>query len=243
MGSPSRDGQWISYADPVSGALAVRSLADGGTRTIATRPAGSREFAYFSVFSRDGAKVAYAWFNAEGFYELRVAEVAGRPTPVTAYRNEVAGFVQPCSWTPDDRYVLTLLFRRDNISQIVLIPAAGGAPRVLRSLNWVYPKRMDVSPDGRWIVYDNFAAEGKPERTIFILAADGSTEKRLVEADGNYLFPMWSGDGRRVLFAGETNGRMDFWAVDMEEGAARGAPYQTIGRTGPDSADGHLRRR
>ena len=160
------------------------------------------------------------------------ARVSESAAPAIAYRNEVAGFVQPCSWTPDNRYVLTLLFRRDNISQIALIPAAGGAPRVLRSLNWVYPKRMDVSPDGRWIVYDNFAAEGKPERTIFLLAADGSTEKRLVEAAGNYLFPMWSANGRRVLFAGETDGQMELWAADVEAGTPRGAPYRVSGGLG-----------
>ena len=130
--------------------------------------------------------------------------------------------MQPCAWTPDNRKILTLLFRRDNISQIALIPAAGGPPRVLRSLNWVYPNRMDISPDGRWIVYDNFAAEGKSERTIFLLAADGSTEKRLVEQPGNYLFPMWSANGRRVLFAGETDGQMELLGdVDLEHLAAR----------------------
>ena len=103
---------------------------------------------------------------------------------------------------------------------------------MLRSLNWVYPKRMDVSPDGRWIVYDNFAAEGKPERSVFLLAADGSKEIRLVDAPGNYLSPMWSADGRRVLFAGETDGQMEFWAVDVEAGAARGAPYRISGMLG-----------
>ena len=196
QGAPSPDGRWISYASAADGALALRSTAGGEIRKIARPPVRSHEFAYFSVFSRDGDKVAYAWFNEQGFYELRVTRVSPEDgAPLTLYRNEVAGFVQPCAWTPDNRYVLTLLFRRDNISQIALIPAAGGPPRVLRSLNWVYPKRMDVSPDGHWIVYDNFAAEGKPERTIFLLAADGSKEIRLVDAPGNYLSPMWSPTG------------------------------------------------
>jgi Tol biopolymer transport system component len=226
LGSPSRDGRWLSYADPATGALAMRSLLNGDVRTVAARPAGSREFAHFSVFSRDGAAIAYAWFNEKGFYELRIAHSAEGGTPVVAYRNEVAGFVQPTSWTPDNRYVLTLLFRRDNISQIALIPALGGTPRVLRSLNWVYPKRMDISPDGRWIVYDNFAADGKPERTIFLLAADGSRETRLVNAPGNYLFPMWSADGRRVLFAGETDGSMELWAAEVDSGVPHGTPYR-----------------
>jgi len=143
LGSPSRDGRWISYVDPATGALAMRSLADGAVRTV---PTGSGEFAHFSVFSRDAAHIAYAWFNAQGFYELRIARVSESAAPVIAYRNEIAGFVQPCSWTPDNRNVLTLLFRRDNISQIALIPAAGGAPRVLRSLNWVYPSAWMSRP-------------------------------------------------------------------------------------------------
>ena len=240
LGAPSVDGRWLSYVDPVTGALGIRNLADGTMREIATRPAGSREFAYFSVFSRDATRVAYAWFNAEGFYELRIARASPAASsgavedsaPVIAFRNDAAGFVQPCAWTPDNTSVLTLLFRRDNVSQIALVPAAGGPPRVLRSLNWVYPKRMDISPDGGWIVYDNFAAEGSAERTIFLLAADGSSERRLVAAPGNYLFPMWSPNGRRVLFAGDTGGQLELWAVNVEHGAARGEPYRISGGLG-----------
>jgi Tol biopolymer transport system component len=232
LGSPSRDGRWLSFADPATGALGVRDLAGGSWRAIATRPAGSREFAYFSIFSRDGRSVAYAWFNNQGFYELRVAASSGEGRPHVAYRNEDAGFVQPCAWTPDDKQILTLLFRRDNISQIAMATAAGGPLRVLRSLNWVYPKKMDISPDGRWIVYDNFAVEGKPERTIFILSMDGSQEKRLIDLPGNYLFPLWSPDGRQVLFAGDTGGPEELWAVEVQEGQPRGQPHRVTGSMG-----------
>ena len=34
------------------------------------------------------------------------------------FRNEEAGFVQPSSWTPDGKQILTLFFRKDNISQL-----------------------------------------------------------------------------------------------------------------------------
>lgn len=236
LGSPSRDGRWLSFADPATGALGVRDLAAGTWRAIATRPAGSREFAYFSVFSRDGRSVAYAWFNGQGFYELRVAASTGEGQPRVAYRNEDAGFVQPCAWTPDDKLILTLLFRRDNISQIALVPASGGTLRVLRSLNWVYPKKMDLSPDGRWVVYDNFAVEGEPERTIFILSADGSQERRLIDLPGNYLFPLWTPDGRQVLFAGDNGGPQELWAVDVKQGRPEGQPHRirrSLGRLLP----------
>ncbi|MGH9667288.1 MAG: TolB family protein, partial [Bryobacteraceae bacterium] len=228
LGSPSPDGRFLSFADPKTGALGIRDLAGGSWRAIAKRPAGSHEFAYFSVFSRDGHKIAYAWMNGQGFYDLRVADAVGAEKPAIAYRNEEAGFVQPCAWTPDGKEILTLLFRRDNISQIVLVPAAGGTPRVLRSLDWVYPKKMDLSPDGRWIVYDNFAREGQPQRTIFILSADGREERRLIDMPGDFLFPQWSPDGHRVFFAGDNGGPEELWGVEVANGRAQGPPRRVV---------------
>ena len=71
LGGPSPDGQWLSYVD--SAELTVRSATE--TRRLTHQAAGSKEFAYFSVFAPDSKRVAYAWFNAEGFYELRTATV------------------------------------------------------------------------------------------------------------------------------------------------------------------------
>ncbi|MBI3472342.1 MAG: PD40 domain-containing protein [Candidatus Solibacter usitatus] len=165
--------------------------------------------------------MAYAWFNEEGYYDLRVVDLDGS-NPRTLYRNEEAGFIQPCAWTPDSRSILTLLFRADNISQIALVPAEGGPPKVLRSLNWVYPKRMDISPDGRYIVYDSFAGESSGDRTLYLLSADGASEKKLLGAPGNYLFPLWT--GKRVVYAGDRSGTMDAWELEIENGEPRGAP-------------------
>lgn len=38
---------------------------------------------------------------------------------------------------------------------------------------WVYPKRMDLSPDGKYIVYDSFAKDTAGDRTLFVLSIDG----------------------------------------------------------------------
>src|SRR5262249_11247848 len=186
---------------------------------------------FFRVLSRRPA-YRVRMVKRRGILRLAHRRSGGCDAPGVAYPNEQAGFVPPCAWIPDGRQVLTLLFRRDNISQIALIPADGGPPRVLRSLNWVYPKKMDVSPDGRWIVYDNFAAEGHPERTIFILSVDGSEERRLVDTPGNYLFPMWSPNGRRVYFAGDRGDEPKLWWVDVDNGKPTGAPLLASGALG-----------
>lgn len=216
LGGPSKDGAWLSYVD--SGELALRDLR--GQRTVRLTHAAGKEFGYFSVIAPDSKSIAYAWFNDQGFYDLRTTSTGGGE-PRIVYRNEEAGFVQPCAWTPDGKQILTLLFRKDNISQIALVPAAGGAPTVLRSLNWVYPKRMDLSPDGRHIVYDSFATEDNGDRTIYLLTVDGSSEKKLVTDPGNHLFPLWTPDGKRILFASDRGDGMGLWQVDPAGGKSR----------------------
>ena len=217
LGGPSPDGQWLSYVDAAE--LSIRSA--GETRRLTHRPAGSKEFAYFSVFAPDSARLAYAWFNAEGFYELRTVTVNGEP-PKVIYRNEETGFVQPCAWSPDGTQILTLLFRRDNTSQIALIPAAGGRPKILRSLPWIYPKKMDFSPDGRWIAYDRFREEGKPERAVYLLAADGGQESPLLDSTASHLFPLWAPDGQRVVYVAEAEA--DLWSIRVANGQRVGTP-------------------
>jgi Tol biopolymer transport system component len=223
LGGPSPDGRYLSYVDPQTGDLGVRDLASGRNRRLTANPPGSPEFAYFSVFSRDSARVAYAWFNREKFYELRVVGLKA-PGSRVLFRNEEAGFVQPCAWSPDGKHILTLLFRKDNTSQIALIPAAGGPARVLKSLSWVYPRKMDFSPDGRYLVFDETGRDDAPTTSLYLLSVQESRETTLVGDAGNNLFPVWSPDGRRVLFASDRSGTMDLWAVGVEEGRPQGPP-------------------
>ncbi len=208
LGGPSRDGRYLSAVDRRTRNLAIRELAGGQFRLLTAKPAGSGEFAYFSAISPDSRRVAYAWFNQEGFYDLRVVDIDGTK-PRVLYRNQEAGFVQPCGWSPDSKQILTLLFRSDNISQIALVPSEGGPPKVLRSLNWVYPKRMDLSPDGRYIVCDSFAGDSPGERTIYLLSVDGAAERKLVNTPGNHLFPLWTPDGKHIVYASDRAGTMD----------------------------------
>lgn len=234
LGAPSLDGRYLSCVDPETGDLALLDLTTGDKRRLTNKGArqDSGEFAYFSTISPDGRQVAYAWFNGEKFYDLRVVGLDGAK-PRILYRNEEAGFVQPSAWSPDGKQILTLFFRKDNISQIALVSVLDGSVRVLKSLNWVYPKKMDFSPDGRYIVYDSFASEGSAQRDIFVLSVDGSRETVLVEHPADDLFPVWAPDGKRILFASDRTGTMDAWVIPVAEGRPQGPPelvQQGMGR-------------
>ncbi len=230
LGGPSKDGKLLSFVDSKSGNLALRDLRAGTNRQLTSKPAASKEFAYFSTISPDSQQIAYAWFNQQSFYDLRVVDLNGKSRIL--FQNEEAGFVQPCAWSPDGKYILTLLFRKDNISQIALAPVAGGPPRILKSLNWVYPKKMDFSPDGKFIAYDTFVKDGGPERALFVIAADGSSETRLTDTGGSQLFPLWSSDGKFIYFAADASGAMEAFRIRVINGRPSGAPIKIASNLG-----------
>ena len=222
LGAPSPDGRFLSFVDR-SGNLSIRDLASGTNRTI-TQPAGGNavgQFAYFSIFSPDASRIAYAWFNEEGFYELRLADAATAETRLL-FRNPEAGFVQPCTFSPDGEHILTLFFRRDNVSQIALVSVQDGSVQTLRSLDWFYPKKIDLSPDGRFAVYDSMTGEESPAREILMIALDGSFETALTDHPANDLAPLWTPDGSAVVFASDRRGSMDLWMVPVAEGRIAG---------------------
>lgn len=219
LGAPDPTGEQLSIVDSETGDLALRHLASGEiTRMTENKARG--EFAYFSTFARSGRQIAYAWFNEAHFYELRVVDLTARTVRVV-HRNEERRFVQPCAWMPGDREILTLFFRNDNVSQIALVDAASGAVRVLKSLDWVYPNRMDCSPDGKWIVYDDLAKEGSAQRDLYLLSSDGSALRKLVENDAHDVFPLFAPDGQSVLYLSDRAGTMDLWRQPLNRAAAK----------------------
>lgn len=199
LGAPSPDGRWLSGVDAASGDLLLRDLASGATRRLTANPTGSGQFAYFSVFSRDSRRIAYAWFHGEGFYDLRLIGADGSG-PRVLHRNPERRFVQPCAFSADGRSLLTLFFRNDNVSQIALVSTADGSVRILQSLDWIYPNRMDLSPDGRWIAYDAPIEEGGNRRTVYLLATDGSARRRPIAGPEHDTFPLFTTAGDAVLF-------------------------------------------
>ena len=88
-GSPSPDGRYLSFHDWDTGDLAVRDLVTGQNRRLTNKGTSqdSDEFAESSVISGDGRQIAYAWYNKEKFYELRVIGIDGS-NPRTVYRDK-----------------------------------------------------------------------------------------------------------------------------------------------------------
>ena len=239
-GAPSPDGRHLTFVDWTTGDLAVRELATGKNRRLTNKGEWreSEDFALYSVFSPDGKQAAYTWFNGKDHsWDIRivsVGEVSGTPKSRVLYHADE--YLLPADWSQDGKQILALFSRADGTHQIALITVADGSARTLKSFDWRAPAKMSLSPDGRYIAYDFPPKEDSPERDIFVLAADASRESALVDHAANDVAPVWTPDGKRIVFASDRTGSMGAWMISVADGKALGSAElikADIGRVQP----------
>lgn len=235
-GAPTADGRYLTFVDWETGDLAVRDLTNGVNRRLTRnrRLDVADGFANASAPSPDGRRIAYTWFsNAANAFELRVVGIDGTGQQVLFSRP--FEYVFQLAWMPDGRSIAIAYKRADGTHQIAVVTLADRKLRALRTFDWRAVTRISVSPDGRHLAYDFPPREDSPRRDIFLLATDGSRAATLVEHAANDLLPIWSPDGRHVLFVSDRTGTSGLWAVPIEGGKAGGAPHliQPIGNLVP----------
>ncbi|MEE8200589.1 MAG: hypothetical protein V3R29_05400, partial [Candidatus Acidoferrales bacterium] len=220
FGRPSPDGRYLIYVDMETGDLAVYDLVTGEKRSLTGKGSDSAGVAGHSVVSPDGQQVAYTWNE----HDLRLIGLDGSG-PRLLYQNEELTYLIPRAWSPDGRDILALFRRNDGTSQIALVSTADGSARVLKSLEWRWPRgQQSFSPDGRYIAYDSPTRQDSPEHDIFLLSTDGSREIPLVEHPADDFVLGWAPDGKRVLFASDRMGTLGAWAIPVAHGKPQGSP-------------------
>src|SRR5687768_15894983 len=66
----------------------------------------------------------------------------------------------------------------------------------------------EISPDGKWIAASSRDGEVN-DRDIWLHSTADGSKKALVNAKGNDNFPIWSSDGKEVVFTSSRSGNYD----------------------------------
>ncbi|MBI4889875.1 MAG: PD40 domain-containing protein [Acidobacteria bacterium] len=221
-GEPSADGRLAVFTDWSTGDLAAIELATGKQLRLTREGEASKGagFAQSPVIAPDGQLVAYSWYSrkAEG-YELHVVGTAEGSVPRALYRNADSPLVFAAGWSRDGKQ---LLVKTGKV--IGLLSVERGEFRAVRSFSDREPGKISLSPDGRYIAYDSPQSAEGAERDIFFIASDGSREVPLVRHPAHDTAPVWTPDGKRVLFFSDRNGSIGLWSVTVGAGAAQGTP-------------------
>jgi Tol biopolymer transport system component len=239
--APSPNGRYLSMVDRETGDLILLDLVTRKTRRLTDKASmASGEYASWSTFSPDSKQVAYAWHGKGNVDELRLIGIQGSRRRILHGSAELRE-IRPADWSQDGKQILASFRRRDGTGQIVLVSVADGSVRVLKTDKRGILERMSLSPDGRTVAYDYRAQADAPERDIFLLATDGSGETPLGPHPADDMDPLWTPDGKGLLFLSDRTGSLGAWVVAVADGKPQGAPEMVRREMGTAFAIGMAR--
>ena len=185
-----------------------------------TEPVG---WTYYPSWSPDGKEIVYM-FSDYNNYELQVSTLEGKTR--TLLRNESnAGQIIPRQWSQDGCNILTFKQDSSGFYTIGLVSAKEGSFKVLHKTQWkseLIEGNASLSPDGKFVV---FSDGQKDKLDLFIIDTEGGTATILSDHPTNELDPLWSPDGKHIVFIRETKGGSFLYAIEMTEGKPAGSPF------------------
>lgn len=159
------------------------------------------------ALSPDGKLVAYASDRAGGVLEIWVQPTTGGES--RRLTNGDADSHSPAFSHDGAR----IAFRSErNEGGIYVVPARGGEP-VLAAEKGRDPR---FSPDGKWLAWWSSPAENSAE--VYVAPAGGGEPRRIAAEFRIARYPVWSPDGRHLLFYGDDERRSDWFVVPAEGG-------------------------
>ncbi len=205
----------------IAGGAAAWWIFGRGSGPVATEPERitfESRVVFWPAISPDGKLIAYA-SDRNGNFDVYVRQLAGRQT-IRLTQHPAADWY-PC-FSPDGSKVV---FRSER---------DGGGLYVVEALGGVERKIVDggrlpaFSPDGSTIVYLVASALTRTAR-LFLVPAEGGVPRQLQSgfvippAGGSHSSPLWSADGKQILFEGMRAGdpkSRDWWLAPVAGGEA-----------------------
>lgn len=235
--SVSPDGRWAAATDYAS-QISVVDLASGASRGVADYDArnSERSFVDEAAISRDGKQIAFwHYFNGATRMDLRVVNVDTKAER-TVYRskgtNSEEEWGMPTDWSPDGTQIVMQVESRfgktlqEGLTEFVLVPAAGGSPRVIKTAEYTrrYRPRILFSPDGKYVAYDFPARKELAQGDIFVLPVNGGPEVAIAPSTAQDTIVGWTPDGSSLLFLSERTPGTGLYRVPVRDGKQAGEP-------------------
>ena len=213
----SSDGQIFVYTDWRTGDLAIKNVATGEVRGFyGVDWQNSNEFFEDPVLSPGDKKVAYVSYGLTTRIGVDSTEGGNRETVYDS--NDIVNMFTR-DWSPDGENILISIQAADRSVFLATLSLKDKKMQRLVTLNWERPQRAQYSPDGRFIAYDSTKGG---DRKIYLISADGSQESVLVDSPGEDDSPLWTRDGRFLLFRSNRSGKWGLYALGIKNGQPTG---------------------
>jgi Tol biopolymer transport system component len=216
--------------------LAVYDLATAKTEMLTHYDWDSCS-TYVAAWSPDSKEIVHWTACPEGSdqvsMQLRITGLDGRSRIL--FRNAALGIV-PCAWIPDRSAVAAIVGRSDGSYGLSLISTRDGDCRDVCPLQRTFRRAdpqmaeagnsVDVSPDGRFIVFSDGPSGGS--RDIYVVSSKGGSPLILSDHPSDDRDPRWSPDGRHIVFLSLRHGGWALWGVAVKDGKPDGLPFMVL---------------
>jgi Tol biopolymer transport system component len=228
--SPS--GERIVYWSNAGGQRDIFTVAAaGGTRVaITSDPA----IDWSPIWSRDGRFIYFASDRggAMNLWRIAVDHSSGAPTgvpePVTAGVQASVGLPR----FSGDGSRLVFRSRVASVNPVAIpfdpVTLRAGTPMLLDTQNNIRVP-SDVSPDGKQVVYFSI---GERQEDIFI-GPPGGTIRRITDDGPRDRGPVFTPDGRSLVFYANREGQWGVWTVGVDGGGLRKISVSAVGAVYP----------
>jgi Tol biopolymer transport system component len=212
----SPDGQWLAYTNTSTRSIWISNASSQNARQI-TSPASDWLEHVEPSFSPDGREIAFLVRSRGPYGTMEVVEVAsGRIRQLT---RDFALSLSP-AWSSDGRHLYFASSRGGTVN-IWKIPAVGGQPEQITS-GQGDDAQLDVSSDGKRIVFSTFRENSRIAQSELDKAAGPQTPKPLTNDPGrDQVAPAYSPDGKRIAYFSNLKGveREGIW-ISNADGSA-----------------------
>lgn len=221
----SPDGKFLAYTDWTTGNLVVKNLATHRKRKLTDADWSlSPAFALRPVWSHDGKSIAYGWYRETYFTDLRIVDAVTGVSHAVYSHPDIS--ISPQDWHPDGTMILCNIanFNRDRQIRLALISLNNGEVKDFLPLD-INSRCIKFSPDGNYIAYDT---QQKDNRQIFVFDLNNSQLTQVssgLYGGKGFDAPVWSVDGKLLLFRSIRLGQYDLWAMPMNDGKPSGESY------------------
>ena len=231
-GVASPDGKSLVYTDGESFDLYIYDMATRTSRKLTAGKGCSLPnqpcdmSMYSTVWSPDGKRIAYDWMTDDK-EEVRIINADGTGQRTLRQSVPPEGLSIIADWSPDGQTILAFSRRRtpEGPSQTMMaISVADGSVRSLETLEgYVWPGAR-YSPDGRFIAFQRYKAADVFDSDLFIMRADGSEGRPLLDDPASADLVGWVPDGSGLLFLSDRGSSIGLWTVPVADGRQAGQP-------------------
>lgn len=209
--SKSPEGEILFYEEfrQGKGNIVLLKLTKGEKRKVGH--SGSRSD-HFPSWSADGEKIAFESYRKGGWH-IWVADADGtnarRLSNLPDYITNSYEF-DP-NFAPDNQSVVFV--KGEDLWAVTLNNPT--PKRITFKDNNIWETAPNFSPDGRQIVLAGYDQKTQ-ERNIYTLSNNGSELTQLTSDQCHNLAPIWSPDGRHILFYSDRNGSFELYEMTRE---------------------------